>query len=90
MPQVKITSDGLPNNTHIFVDGVELKSVQSITYSIDCYRKSRLIIELIDAELELCGEFHNRLQTTPTTNIANNCTCDTMTLISKGCQCGGN
>lgn len=70
---------------------MELKGVQYINYSIDCYNQSRLSIELIDAELELEGEFHNMVRpTSVVTNTTKNCTCDTVTLISKGCQCGGN
>lgn len=58
---VKIISGGLPYNTKILVDDKELTGVQSVNYYIGVAGRSVLTLELVGSQIELEGEFDNKL-----------------------------
>jgi len=58
MPEVRITSDGTLGNTHVFIDGAEIKGIQSLEWCTDAndgtpYLKMCLIPELITIDGEV-------------------------------------
>lgn len=62
MSKVKIVSDGTGLGTHVYVDGVELTSAKSVTFTVDASDLAVATIETYVDEVVLDGVVELRKQ----------------------------